>query len=358
MAELRAVSTRAVITPSGFTNHYDWGDLKADPAEWMRRYFDAFVYWANWHTCRLSLRLPKAAFRKTECNRATLSIQSSNTHWVLHWTLAESEDDDRFAMDDGHGWMRRLIPLRDELLRGDMRPLYLGWLAGIDTLREDALEPELLPGMAELSPAQQALAEFLEVDPDLLEAARSGSAASAPSPWDEAQRIAAWLDRWQPDAMKDVLRRIVLGQGQDAERQVKSHYAAWLKARRPASSGSPRRRVAELCELAGSLASVRREREAKAHGKHEAQRRKQREAKLRQLMTDPGKLWKAAHAHATRGGASGYAQAVSALAELAEGYAMLCSRDAFDRDLRRFLAPHAKRAALLRRLADASLWSE
>ncbi|MGV1109412.1 hypothetical protein [Xanthomonas translucens] len=54
MAELRALSTRAVITPSGFTNHYDWGDLKADPAEWMRRYFDAFVYWANWHTCRLS----------------------------------------------------------------------------------------------------------------------------------------------------------------------------------------------------------------------------------------------------------------------------------------------------------------
>ncbi|KWV10754.1 hypothetical protein [Xanthomonas translucens] len=77
-------------------------------------------------------------------------------------------------MDDGHGWMRRLIALRDELLRGDMRPLYLGWLAGIDTLREDALEPELPPGLAELSPTQQALAQFLEVDPDLLEAAGSG----------------------------------------------------------------------------------------------------------------------------------------------------------------------------------------
>ena len=44
MAELRAVSTRAIISPSGFTNHYEWGDLKADPADWMRRYFDAFVY--------------------------------------------------------------------------------------------------------------------------------------------------------------------------------------------------------------------------------------------------------------------------------------------------------------------------
>ena len=51
MAQLRAVSTRAVITASGFANHYEWGDLKADPADWMRRYFDAFVHTANWCSC-------------------------------------------------------------------------------------------------------------------------------------------------------------------------------------------------------------------------------------------------------------------------------------------------------------------
>lgn len=58
MAELRAVSTRAGITPAGFVNHYEWGDLKAEPADWMRRYFDAFVYTANWCSCRLALRVP------------------------------------------------------------------------------------------------------------------------------------------------------------------------------------------------------------------------------------------------------------------------------------------------------------
>ena len=48
MAELRAVSTHADITPSGFRNHDEWGSLKADPPDWMHRYFDAFVYTANW----------------------------------------------------------------------------------------------------------------------------------------------------------------------------------------------------------------------------------------------------------------------------------------------------------------------
>jgi hypothetical protein len=47
MAELRAISTRAEITSSRFQNEYQWGDLKADPAKLMERYFDAHLYFTN-----------------------------------------------------------------------------------------------------------------------------------------------------------------------------------------------------------------------------------------------------------------------------------------------------------------------
>lgn len=363
MAELRAVSTRAVITPTGFSNHYEWGDLKADPAEWMQRYFDAFVYFAGWGTCQLSLRLPEAAFRKAElqpfaANHAGLSFKSSNAHWILHWTIDESEDYERFAEEDGGGWMRLLIPLREELLRGDLRPLYLGWLTGINTLDEDEREPEVPPGLGALSPAQQALVEFLEIDPDLLEAAAAGSAPAATTDGDETRRIAAWLETWQVQDMKGVIERIASGQGQEAERQVKSHYAAWLKAQRPPSlAAAPRRRVAELYELARAAAAVRQQREAKARAKREAEHRRQREAELRRLMNRPEAQWKLADAAARRGGASGYDEAARLLSELAEAYTLVSSREAFDRELQRFLFTHAKRAALLRRLVDAGLWS-
>jgi len=30
-------------------------------------------------------------------------------------------------MEEGVGWMTQLSPLREELLRGDLRPLYIGW---------------------------------------------------------------------------------------------------------------------------------------------------------------------------------------------------------------------------------------
>src|ERR1017187_3463986 len=59
MATLRSISTRAMITSTSFTNHYEWGDLKADPRKLLEKYFDAFVYVTNWGTREFYLRLPR-----------------------------------------------------------------------------------------------------------------------------------------------------------------------------------------------------------------------------------------------------------------------------------------------------------
>lgn len=339
MAALRAVSARAEITPAGFVDHYEWGDLKADPSDWMRRYFDAFVYTANWCSCRLALRLPLNTLRKTELKPFrtghAVRIETSDEHWIIDWSLDESENYDRFGMEDGHGWMHRLVPLRDELLRGDLRPLYLGWLAAAarGELDDDALEPVVPPGLSKLSPAQQALAEFLEIDPDMLAAAMAGSVRM---PRDDSAQ----------------------GKALEAERQIRSRHAAWLKARRPALAvGSPQRSVGQLHELARSASTVRVECEAKERTKQDADRRRQREAYLRLLMADVDKRWAAVDTQAQRGCASGYEQAVQALKDLTEAYELTISRKEFDSALRRLLVRHATRGALLRRLTEAGLWS-
>ena len=364
MAKLRAVSTRAEITPAGFVNHYEWGGLKADPSDWMRRYFDAFVYTANWCSCRLALRVPLKTFTKSELKpfttQHTLRIEASDEHWVIDWSLDESEDYDRFGVEDGHGWMRRLVPLRDYLLRGDLRPLYLGWLAAAagGELDDGALEPEVPPGLSELSPPLQALVEFLEIDPDMLAAATTGSAQIPRNDMQQADRMDTWLNEWSRDEMMAALKLIAQGQGHEAERQVRSRHAAWLKSQRPSSTSSTlRRSVGKLREVA-QLASVGRlEREAKERAKQETERRQQRAAYLRLLMADVDKRWAAIDAQAQRGSASGYEQAVRGLTELAEGYAITSNSKEFDRALRRMLVRHATRGALMRRLADAGLWS-
>jgi len=58
MAELREYAGRATITPSSFVNVYNWGNFKGNRHEGMERYFDAFLYVANWGSHWLEFRVP------------------------------------------------------------------------------------------------------------------------------------------------------------------------------------------------------------------------------------------------------------------------------------------------------------
>ena len=359
MAALRAVSTRAVITPSGFVNHYEWGGLKADPLDWMRRYFDAFVYLADWAHCRFALRLPRDMFGKAELKpfgvKQSLTIDASEDHWILDWSLEGSDSYDRFAEDDGRGWMGRLVPLRDELIRGDQRSLYLGWLGGAakGEVPETTLEPTVPAGLSQLSAAQNALAAFLEIDADIIAAAAIGSAEAS----DRPESVDAWLQSLSPDELRSMLKSIVRADRPNPQREVASRYRAWHRQHAPQAAPEARRRsVAELRSLAVPAGEERRRRDALAREQQAAARRTQRDAQLRLLMSDVDKRWLALHQQAERGSASAYEQAVRALSDLAEAYAIVSDRKTFDRELRRFLVRHAKRGALLRRLTEAGLW--
>jgi len=55
---LRAITSRATITSTRLVNTYEWGNFKADPRDLVAKCFDAFLYYANWGTRRLILRVP------------------------------------------------------------------------------------------------------------------------------------------------------------------------------------------------------------------------------------------------------------------------------------------------------------
>lgn len=364
MTELRACSSRASITPTRFVNDYQWGDLKGDPADWMRRYFDAHVYVANWCTCLLYLRVPKSAF-DAETLRAfkaktVFSVEQTKTHWLLEWGLDESDNHDRFAEEDGRGWMGRLAPLRDELLRGDMRPLYLGWLAGVSAgeVDEKASEPQPPPGLSRLTAAQRSLAEFLEVDEDLLAAAGlSDRQDSKPDSERDAERD-VWIAALPAAEKTAMLKLLLTGHAQQAERKLKLGFLAWQRERQPIEKPGARRTVAELHKLAASAAEARKRQEAVQRKKAEAERQARRETYLRTLAADFDPCWQAADKLAERGIASAYDEVKLALVNLSEAYALCAARADFDRKLVQFMARHGKRGALVRRLADAGLWKK
>jgi hypothetical protein len=210
------VSTRGQISSTGFVNEYQWGNLKADPRTWMERYFDAHLYLTNWGTHRIALRLPLPALDPATapryCSGNQIRCWTTRTHLIFDLYSNDEEGTEDWV--DPHGRLAAITAIRAELAQGDLRPLYLMWLLAVQDreLDEDEAEPSVPPGLDSLSGAQQALADFLRLDPDLLAAA-----ATASEPLIVKTPSTATLRRWVkglPEADKDaLLLRVLQGEG-------------------------------------------------------------------------------------------------------------------------------------------------
>ena len=180
---LRDLSTRARITATSFTNTYEWGDFKGDPAKLMERWFDLHLHLANWGSRRLMIRLPSRMVNRDlldaflgEVDCVGLTVAGENLILDIVRDEVESED-----LEDGSGWLASLTPLRAEVLAGDLRLFYLLWLMAVeaDTFEED--EPEPMPGIGPMTAALEAFAAFFCIDPDLVQVAAERPAIAIPS---------------------------------------------------------------------------------------------------------------------------------------------------------------------------------
>jgi len=361
MAALRALSTRANITPVSFTNEYNWGDFKGNPDKLIQRYFDAHVYVANWMTAIFMVRLPiETLAKETVKNLAVpymLDFKATKTHWIITWSLEESENYDRFGMEDGHGWMARLAPVRDELLRGDLRSLYIGWLTAVtgEMMDDDEMEPLSASGLGNLTSSQQALADFLEVDKDLLVGAGMGSPALQSEGLSQKE-MDAWIDVLPRDEVAAVLKQLLEGKGQQAERTLKNWFAAWRRSLQSDKTDAPRRTVGELRKNAEAAEKMRIEQRKRNRKRREFKRRKEREAALKNLSKDFPKAWKSVQQTVERGSGLAYDDACRFLVDIAEAYTVYASRKRFENDLKKFMVYHIRRKALIQRLVKAGIW--
>ncbi len=295
-AVLREMSSRARITPVSFINEYNWGDFKGNPDKLMQRFFDAHVYVANWMTAIFMVRVPIEALSKKTVEamavRYILDFKATKTHWVITWYLEESQNYDRFGMEDGRGWMVRLAPVRDELLRGDIRSLYIGWLAAVagEKMDDAEMEPLVVNGLGNLTAAQQALSEFLEVGPELLAGAGIGSPAVQDEVFSQKE-MDEWIDRLSREDMTAVLKQLLAGKGHQAERSIKNRFVSWRRGVQIDQTATSRRTVGELLQNAEKARLILQEKQKRDRKRQEIKRRKERKAYLKNLSNDFSNAW-------------------------------------------------------------------
>jgi hypothetical protein len=250
-AQLRALSTRAEITATRFSNEYQWGDFKGDPRKMMERYFDAHLYFANWGTRRLMLRVPRAALDTKTAEQyfygdTAASLTVTGEHLIID-LYADREPDDYWEETPDLGSM---VGARSELIAGDRRLLYMAWLFAVqhDEVDDEATEPPVPAGLAELSAPLEAIVEFLEIDEDLIDIAVE---ASPDLGEDEPGEIGEWIALLPVPAKDELLGRVASGEGVQVQALLLRQFRESVPGR-PAAAGAPARTAGELRDAAAA----------------------------------------------------------------------------------------------------------
>lgn len=360
MAELRSYSTRATITRTSFVNDYSWGSFKGDEDAWMKKYFDAFLYLANWGTHVLKLRLPSRLLdlqtAQQYCAGDSASAWGSRGNVILSFSADEEGGE---GWIEGQGRLGSLIPLRADLARGDPRVLYLGWLLCVqnEELEDEDPEPPVPPGLSKLSASLESFADFLRLDADLLD-----TAAGASAPLEEAQlsrdEVHAWVAALAAAEKDDLLTKLVVEEDLTLATELQQRFLK-RHGRGDRHAPAPRRTVGELRRAAETRIEERQQAEARKRVE-DAERRKREAALARakhldELARQEPKLWTRIDALIATKQPKGYDEAVRLLIDLRD----LAQRDGWGNKFRKRLetlhADHARKPSFLDRLRKAGL---
>jgi hypothetical protein len=199
-SHIEVSSSRAVIT-------CHWSDFRHDPKRVLLEYFDAYFYMANWGTLRLMFRFPKGLIDEEMITPYLLD------EYISFETIGNCQVFDlEFHPEYGEGWLGAesglsgFIRLREELIEGDYRLLYLAWLKAM-TISEEWVddygfemsypdhEPPVPAGLKKLSPGLKHFIDVFELDPHLVQAAAEASETLTKSPSVNYRQLVAHLPR-------------------------------------------------------------------------------------------------------------------------------------------------------------------
>jgi len=362
-AELRNLSSRARITATSFTNEYHWGDFRGDRRRMMERYFDAFLYLANWGTRELMIRLPANVLDIASARRYCIGGPGDAAHaWAADGNVIvsfRSDEEPEDGWEDGTGALASAAQVRPGLASGDTRFLYLGWLLSVqsDDVADDEIEPPVSPGLADLDGPLQEVAAFLRVDENLLAVAALDSPDLAGAQQADVE-LATWIGQLTA-AEKDTL---LLRAAQGEAMRVQADLLRGFRAENPAEGLGPVAGRRSAGELRRSAAAFRDQwQRALAEKQAKEQARKAREAAdaynrhLDKLSQREDAAWELAGDLIGTRKPGEYDKAVTLLVDLRALSQREGRADAFAERFRVLREQHPRKPSLLERFEKARL---
>ena len=210
-AAVSQLSSHIDVTSTRAWVEYHWSGFKHDPKQVLARYFDAFLYYANWGCQRLAFRFPKGLLDEEVLQpylwEYCVELEPVGDCLILDISFPDEDGGHWF---EGEARLSALAPLRDDILASDYRALYLAWLlAATANDIDEELEPPVPPGLKELSAPLAEFVRFFQLDPFLVQTGAQASDPLRPAPAPALEALIARLPRAECDAF---LRRLAEGE--------------------------------------------------------------------------------------------------------------------------------------------------
>ena len=322
-SHIEVSSSRAVVT-------YSWGDFKHDPRQVLARFFDAHLYMANWGSRRLMFRFPTGLLNREAIEpfgvQDRIMFKTVNGFDILDMDLSDEEGG---TWVDAEGSLSGLISLRNDIVQGDYRSVYLAWLKAISLTGGESprgrrpgasspLSPAVPPGLRQLSPALKRFLEQFDVPPRFVEAAAEISPELAETSETDFRPLVAQLSREECDGFLCRLAQRDTTAGMELKKRLLS-----LMPRQP---GAPpvRRSIGELLKRADAIETARQRRQKE-------ETRKKHEAEMSALANREAETWQQVASLVDLKQTKSYDAAVQLLAKLAQLAEFRGSKDDYRR---------------------------
>jgi len=356
------LSSRAYVTTRKATFVYNYGDFHGNVSQLMLKTFDIMLYVANWGTQRLVFRLPKTLITikalKDYFVSDEIDYQQQGNYLMLD--LHFNDDEGRGDWIEGEDLLDDMLSLREELIQGDYRVLYLAWLKAaekLDYMAEEIREPVVPAGLNNLSAAQQAYANFIELDEILIETA----AKNSPKREKRLDPIIP-LSLLNTAEKDDFLQRLCAneaGLSATLNRRLKSLHNASMPKKKQNKSSIKQRYFSDIYaayeddfEQEKIAEKKRIEVEIERRIKEEARLYKQ---KLDALCGQEDKLWDTIYDLVQQSTAKNYEMAVDHIVDLQHLAQREAEEESFKQKLGEFAMKYSRRTALMRRLNEKGL---
>ncbi len=357
-AYVKSISSRVQITSNQVIFVYNYGDFRGNPQEVLTKCFDIMLYMANWGSRQLMFRFPKSLVNlktlEAYCLEDLITISTTHNSVVLDINIMD--EDISAWIDSGEGYLSDMVSLREHILQGDFRCLYIAWLKAATIYfdpdefdpDEDLLEPPIPNNLDSLSGSLDAFIDFFEIDRDLI----TGAAIASDELQEEEEEES--LEDLIPDLSdqekNNFLARLLQGE---------THLNVQLTRRLQELSGkteidldstsnTSRRKLSQLLKLAEGETNQRLEKEQELQRQAKLQ-------KLEELAKRKDRVWEQVFQAISLKQSKPYDQAVANLLDLRDLADYQGNLEGFQARINQMKKDYSRRPGLISRLKKVGL---